>query len=55
MASHGTVSNVFIEFYYGGTWPTLGLSFMVGLIGLVFAFVSKSLPTPEFNFSKTQS
>lgn len=42
MAPHGTASDVFTQFYNGGAWPTQGLSVMVGLIGLVFAFVGKS-------------
>lgn len=39
MAPRGDINQVFTEFYNGGNWPTQGLSFMVGLIGLVFAFV----------------
>ena len=41
MAPHGTASDVFTQFYNGGAWPTQGLSIMVGLIGLVFAFVGE--------------
>ena len=41
MAPHGTAHDVFTKFYNGGEWPTQGLSFMVGLIGLVFAFVGR--------------
>lgn len=40
---HGDATQVFTEFRNGGGWPTQGLSFMVGLIGNVFAFVGKSL------------
>jgi len=39
MAPHGNAHDVFTQFYNGGNWPTQGLSTMVGLIGLVFAFV----------------
>ena len=41
MAPHGTAKEVFTQFYNGGEWPTQGLSTMVGLIGLVFAFVGQ--------------
>lgn len=40
---HGDASQVFSEFKNNGGWPTQGLSFMVGLIGNVFAFVGKIL------------
>lgn len=46
MAPHGTAYDVFTQFYNGGNWPTQGLSTMVGLIGLVFAFVGKKKPMP---------
>ncbi|KAJ3495730.1 hypothetical protein NLG97_g3179 [Lecanicillium saksenae] len=36
---HGDPHEVFTKFNNGGAWPTQGLSFMVGLIGNVFAFV----------------
>ncbi|OAA77079.1 Amino acid/polyamine transporter I [Akanthomyces lecanii RCEF 1005] len=36
---HGNAHQVFTEFRNEGAWPTQGLSFMVGLIGNVFAFV----------------
>lgn len=36
---HGNPQQVFTEFRNGGGWPTQGLSFMVGLVGNVFAFV----------------
>ncbi|OAA39932.1 Amino acid/polyamine transporter I [Cordyceps fumosorosea ARSEF 2679] len=36
---HGDPHQVFTEFRNGGGWPTQGLSFMVGLVGNVFAFV----------------
>ncbi|KAM3496866.1 hypothetical protein MY10362_009764 [Beauveria mimosiformis] len=36
---HGDPQQGFTEFRNGGGWPTQGLSFMVGLIGNVFAFV----------------
>ncbi|KAM3523390.1 hypothetical protein NHJ13051_005151 [Beauveria bassiana] len=36
---HGDAQHVFTEFRNGGGWPTQGLSFMVGLVGNVFAFV----------------
>jgi len=41
MAPHGSAHDVFTQFVNGGNWPTQGLSTMVGLIGLVFAFVGK--------------
>ncbi|KAF1734316.1 Choline transport protein [Beauveria bassiana] len=41
---HGDAQHVFTEFRNGGEWPTQGLSFMVGLVGNVFAFVGKSSP-----------
>jgi len=39
MAPHGNIHDVFTQFVNEGNWPTQGLSTMVGLIGLVFAFV----------------
>jgi len=42
MAPHGSAHDVFTQFVNGGNWPTQGLSTMVGLIGLVFAFVGKT-------------
>lgn len=41
MAPHGKAHDVFTQFFNGGNWPTQGLSTMVGLIGLVFAFVGE--------------
>lgn len=38
---HGDPHQVFTEFRNGGGWQTQGLSFMVGLIGNVFAFVGE--------------
>ena len=38
-----SVSNVFTSFSNEGNWPTQGLSFMVGIVGSVFAFLGKAL------------
>lgn len=38
LGPHGDPQDVFNSFYNGGMWPTQGLSFMVGMIGNVFAF-----------------
>ena len=38
LAPHLPADDVFNKFYNGGDWPTQGLSFMVGIIGSVFAF-----------------
>ena len=39
LAPHSSPQQVFTVFNNGGQWPTQGLSFFVGLIGLVFAFI----------------
>lgn len=39
LGPHGETSTVFTAFNNGGMWPTQGLSFFVGIIGNVFAFV----------------
>ncbi|PQE06527.1 GABA permease protein [Rutstroemia sp. NJR-2017a WRK4] len=39
LAPHDTAENVFTVWLNGGGWPTQGVSFFVGLIGNVFAFV----------------
>ncbi|KAH1273596.1 hypothetical protein KXW98_001029 [Aspergillus fumigatus] len=39
LADIGSAKDVFTEFVNQGGWPTQGLSFFVGLIGSVFAFV----------------
>lgn len=39
LADIGSAKDVFTEFINQGGWPTQGLSFFVGLIGSVFAFV----------------
>ena len=41
MAPHGRAVDVFTAFLNEGGWPTQGLSFFVGLIGNVFAFLGK--------------
>ena len=41
MAPHGRAVDVFTVFLNEGGWPTQGLSFFVGLIGNVFAFLGK--------------
>jgi choline transport protein len=38
LGPHASASEVFQTFVNGGNWPTNGLSFMVGLLGNVFAF-----------------
>lgn len=45
LAPHGTTSDVFKMFINGGGWPTMGLSFFVGLLGTVFSFLG-SFPLP---------
>lgn len=39
LAPHSSPQQVFTVFVNAGTWPTQGLSFFVGLVGLVFAFL----------------
>lgn len=39
MSSHGSSSSVFTTFVDGGGWGSRGLSFWVGIIGNVFAFL----------------
>ncbi|APA11795.1 hypothetical protein sscle_08g065650 [Sclerotinia sclerotiorum 1980 UF-70] len=39
LAPHDTASNVFGGWLNGGGWPSQGVSFFVGIIGNVFAFV----------------
>lgn len=39
MSSHGSPSSVFTTFVDGGGWGSRGLSFWVGIIGNVFAFL----------------
>lgn len=39
LSPHGDASTIFTSFQNTGNWPTQGLSFMVGMIGNVFAFV----------------
>lgn len=38
-ADHGSAEEVFSTYLNEGGWPTYGLSFMVGTLGLAFAFV----------------
>lgn len=45
MAPHGQASEVFTLFLNEGNWPTQGLSFMIGLIGISFSFVGKIIPS----------
>jgi amino acid transporter len=48
LGPHSDASFVFTTFFNNGGWPTQGLSFFVGLIGNVFAFVGMFLvPLPE--------
>ena len=39
LGQHGDASDVFTLFLNGGGWPTQGISFFVGILGNVFAFV----------------
>ena len=39
LAPHSSPQQVFTVFMNAGGWPTQGLSFFVGLVGLVFAFL----------------
>ncbi|KAK2591189.1 hypothetical protein QQS21_011123 [Conoideocrella luteorostrata] len=39
LSPHGAASDIFTNFQNGGNFPTQGLSFMVGMMGNVFAFV----------------
>lgn len=39
LGPHGDAKDVFTVFLNGGGWPTQGVSFFVGLLGNVFAFV----------------
>ncbi|KAL8685422.1 MAG: hypothetical protein Q9218_007772 [Villophora microphyllina] len=41
LSPHSSPHDVFGRFYNGGGWPTQGLSFFVGLIGNVFAFLGE--------------
>lgn len=36
--AHGDAGQIFLEFRNGGSWPTQGLSWFVGLLGCVFSF-----------------
>ncbi len=38
MAPQGKASDIFTIFLNEGDWPTTGLSFLIGLLGPVFAF-----------------
>ena len=39
LAPHGSASDVFQTFINGGEWPTDGLSFFIGTVAPMFAFV----------------
>lgn len=39
LAPHGSASDVFTVFVNAGNWSSQGLSFFVGIIGLVFSFL----------------
>ena len=47
LAPHGSASDVFGLFLNEGKWSTDGLSFFVGLITSVFAFLGSSLHSPR--------
>lgn len=42
MSSHASASDVFTTFYDGGGWNSQGLSFWIGMLGNVFAFLGWS-------------
>ena len=42
MSPHGSASDVFTNFVNEGGWSSQGLSFWVGIIGNVFAFIGES-------------
>ena len=42
LGPHGPASEVFTVFLNNGNWPSQGLSFFVGLMGLVFSFLGMS-------------
>ncbi|KAI9641950.1 hypothetical protein NHQ30_009819 [Ciborinia camelliae] len=39
LAPHDTAADVFTTWLNGGNWPTQGVSFFIGLVGNVFAFI----------------
>ena len=39
LAPHSSPQQVFTVFMNAGVWPTQGLSFFVGIVGIVFAFI----------------
>lgn len=39
LAPHSSPQEIFADFVNAGGWPTQGLSFFVGIVGLVFAFI----------------
>lgn len=41
LAPHDSATNVFTGWLNGGNWPTQGISFFIGILGNVFAFVGK--------------
>ena len=53
MAPHGKASEIFTLFLNQGDWGTQGLSFMIGLIGISFSFVGKSVPITRFSLQAT--
>lgn len=44
MSDHGSAKDVFTSFLNEGNWPSQGLSFWVGIIGNVFAFLGTCFP-----------
>jgi len=44
LAPHGTTKDVFTTFANGGDWPTQGLSFFVGIVTGVYAFLGQHSP-----------
>ena len=48
LAPHGSAKDVFTVFANAGDWPTQGLSFFVGIVTGVYAFLGQS-PTCELS------
>jgi choline transport protein len=45
LGPHGNASDVFKTFMNAGGWQTQGLSFCIGILGNVFAFVGTLIPS----------
>ena len=53
-APRSPASNIFTVFLNEGSWDTQGLSFLIGLMGLVYTFVGKNLQDLQLRFPLTQ-